>query len=142
MEVSAHTFVPICEVCLKILAVPQQLKVDVRQHFRIDKRVSAIGVIRNCFKTTLGQNLETKIDKRDFVAKRSVMGGCTRTLDKHFGEAAFSIGDPRVERRSYWMGAHSGSTMRWDTHGKLPSRCVTKKTISNELCLQKCRVKP
>ena len=34
------------------------------------------------------------------------------------------------------MGAHSGFTLRWDTTGKLLSRCVTKK-ISNDFCSQK-----
>ena len=64
---------------------------DVRQHFRINKGVTTITVICNCFKTTLGQNLKTEIDERDFVEKRSVTGRCTGTLDKNFGEATLKF---------------------------------------------------
>ena len=64
---------------------------DVRQHFRINKGVTSIFVTCNSFKTTLGQNIKTEIDEGDFVAKGSVTGRCTETLDKNFGEATLTI---------------------------------------------------
>ena len=42
---------------------------DVRQHIRANQGVTSIFVIRNSFKATLGQNLKTEIDERDFIAK-------------------------------------------------------------------------
>ena len=72
----------------KYWPITRQLKVDVRQQLRIDNRVSAIFVTCNCFKTILGQNLETKIHKRNFVAKRSVKDGCTEPLATNLSEAA------------------------------------------------------
>ena len=44
------------------------------------------------------------------------------TLDKNIGEATFVIRDPRVERRSYWMGAHSG----WVRRPGWANFCVTR----------------
>ena len=41
------------------------------------------------------------------------------------------------------MGAHSGSTVRWDTYGKLLSRCVTKKSYpTNAVCEQSVEGSP
>ena len=83
IEAFAQRLSQICEVC------PQQLEMDVRQYFRINKGLTTIFVICNCSRTNHGQNLETKMDGRDFVAKRSVTGSCTGTLDKHFCKATF-----------------------------------------------------
>ena len=139
IEASAQRLSHFVKFVSKILAVLQQLKVDVRQHFRIDKRVSAMFVMCNYFKTTLGQNLETKIDKRDCVAKRAVMCGCTGTLDKNFGEATF------VNRRStcrekelldgctLWFYREMGH--KWKNCRLGVSR---KKPTFNEFCSQKC----
>ena len=45
----SHPSVPIHEVRLKILAVHQQLKMDVRQHIRVNQGVTSNFVIRNSF---------------------------------------------------------------------------------------------
>ena len=60
---------------LEILAIPQQLKMDVCQHLWIEKRVNyPLLSFATASKTTPGQHLKTEIDERDFVAKTTYHG--------------------------------------------------------------------